>query len=300
MRATATTKEIFAFASTFIENLHVLSNGTILLSTLESPGLLYTVDPKAAKPVANQVANLPSFHNTTGLTGIVSLGNDLYAVTGGVHTSYAFEEGSMYVYIVSLQTNTVVDEIAVPNTANLNGLAALPSHPHILLSADSVDGRIIRIDTRTKDISVVIKDEALHPGKNPPLAIGINGLKIRGDFAYFTNSALGTFARVLIDKHGNKAGEVETLARSPSSGEIYDDFAFDSEGNAYVAAHSSSVFKIAPDGQQTLLAGGVNSSTFHEPTSVAIANDGKSIYVSTGGAFAGNPVTGGQIVQVWL
>lgn len=300
MRATAATREIFTFASTFIENLHVLSNGNILLSTLDSPGLLYTVDPKAAKPVATQIANLPSFHNITGLTGIVSLGDDLYAISGGVHTSYAFEEGSMHIYIVSLRTNTVVDDIAVPNTACLNGLAALPGHPHTLLSADSIGGRIIRIDTRTKDVSVVIEDEALHPGKGAALAVGINGLKTRGDFIYFTNSALGTFARVLIDEQGNKAGEIEVLARSPSSTEIYDDFAFDCAGNAYVAVHSSSVFKITPDGKQTLLAGGVNSSVFQQPTSVALANDEKSIYVSTGGAFAGDPITGGQVVQVWL
>lgn len=304
MRATAATKEIFAFASTFVENLHVLSNGNILLSTLDSPGLLYTVDPRAAKPVATQVANLPSFHNITGLTGIVSLGDDLYAISGGVHTSYAFDEGSMHVYIVSLQTNSVVDDIAVPNTTSLNGLAALPGQPHTLLSADSIGGRIIRIDTRTKDVSVVIEDEALHPGAGAALAVGINGLKTRtlstGDFIYFTNSALGTFARVLIDKQGNKAGKIEVLARSPSAEEIYDDFAFDCAGNAYVAVHSHSVFKITPDGEQTLLAGGVNSSTFLEPTSVALANDEKSIYVSTGGAFAGDPITGGQLVQVWL
>ncbi|KAL1878150.1 hypothetical protein Daus18300_002066 [Diaporthe australafricana] len=300
MSVTATTKEVFAFESTFIENLHALSNGSILLSTLKSPGLLYAIDPKAEKPVATQVADLPSFHNITGVTGIVSLGDDLYAISGGVHTSFAFEEGSMHVYIVSLQTNTVVDDIAVPNTACLNGLTGLPSHPHILLSADSIGGRIMRIDTRTKDVSVVVEDEALHPGKAAALAIGINGIRTRGDFVYFTNSALGTFARVSVDELGNKAGEIEVLARSPSPGEIYDDFAFDRAGNAYVAAHSSSVFKITPDCEQTLLAGGGDSSVFQQPTSVALAGDEKSIYVSTGGAFAGNPRTGGQIVQVWL
>ena len=44
---------------------------------------------------------------------------------------------------------------------------------------------------------------------------------------YFTNSALGTFARVLIDKHGNKACDMEVLVRHPypSPREIHDDFA---------------------------------------------------------------------------
>ncbi|KAI3398215.1 hypothetical protein diail_9692 [Diaporthe ilicicola] len=187
MCANAATKAIFAFTSTIVENLHVLSDGNVLLNTLKSPGLLCTVDPRAAKPVARQVANLPSFHNITGLTGIVPLGDDLYAVSGGL----------------------------------IN---------------------IIRIDTRTKDVSVAIEDEALHPGNGAALAVGIKGLKTRGDFIYFTNSALGTFSRVPIDELGNKAGNFEVLAR---------------------ALH-------------------------------------RSIYVSTGGAFAGDPRTGGQVVQAWL
>lgn len=299
MPETAATKEIFAFERTFIENLHVLSDGNILLSTFESPGLLYIMDLNAVKPVVAQLANLPSFHNITGVTGIAPLDGGLYAITGGVHRSFSFDRGSMHVYIVSLQANTVVDSIAVPDTACLNGLTALPDQPHILLSADSIDGSIIRIDTRTKDVSIAIQDEALHPGKNAPLAIGINGIRTRGDFIYFTNSALGTFSRVPIDKEGNKAGEFEVLARSPSPKEIYDDFSFDSAGNAYITAHPSSVFKVTPDGTQTLLAGGGDSSIFH-PTSVALAKDEKSIYVSTGGAFDGNPRTGGQVVQVWL
>ena len=166
----------------------------------------------------------------------------------------------MHIYLVSLQTNTVIDSIAVPDTASLNGLAAPPGNSHILLSADSIDGRIIRIDTRTKKVSVAIEDEALQPGKDAPLAVGINGLRTSGDFIYFTNSALGTFVRVPIDEQGNETGKIEVIARSPSPGEIYDDFALDSAGNAYVAVHFFSVLKITPDGKHTLLAGGIDSA----------------------------------------
>ncbi|KAG6358709.1 hypothetical protein INS49_012227 [Diaporthe citri] len=39
---------------------------------------------------------------------------------------------------------------------------------------------------------------------------------------------------------------------TPGGAEICDDFAFDCVGNAYVAVHSSSVFKITPDGKQVV------------------------------------------------
>lgn len=307
MRNTPVAKQIFAFASYFVENLHVLPNGQLLLSTLDSSGLLYVVDPSSPEPQAAQVANLPSLDNITGITGIAPLvgtSDGLYAVTGGVHTSFAFEEGSLHLYVVSLLTNSVVDSIPIPDASTLNGLAALPENPHILLSADSIGGRVLRIDTLTRNVSVAVESAALAPGDDTGYDIGINGLKVAGNFIYFTNSNLGTFGRLPIDEVGNQVGEIEILATSPSSDDIYDDFTFDAAGNAYVAVHSHSVYKVSPDGTQTCFAGdcggSTNSSLLNEPTSVALANDGQSIFVSTGGAFAATPVTGGQVVQIWL
>ena len=51
------------------------------------------------------------------------------------------------------------------------------------------------------------------------------------DWFYFTNSNQGTFAR------GCAVGGLEVLARSPDAAQIYDDFAVDAQGNAYVAVH---------------------------------------------------------------
>lgn len=301
MLITTLAKQIFAFSNIFIENLQVLRDGRILLSTLDSSGLLYVLDPNAQKPSAVQIANLSSFNGTSGVTGMAPLGTNLYAVTGGVHTSYAFETGSMHVFIVSLDSNSVVDSIAVPGAPTLNGLAALPQCPHILLSADSIGGRIWRIDTRTKKVTVAIESDALMPGDSAVLAVGINGLRVHGGYVYFTNSNQGTFARFRIDKLGNQIGAIEVIAKATSADNIYDDFTFDAAGNAYVAVHSYSVVKITPGGVQSLFYGGdPNSSILHEPTSVALANDGLSIYMSTGGNFAATPATGGQVVQIWL
>ncbi|KAH8672907.1 hypothetical protein BGZ60DRAFT_374222 [Tricladium varicosporioides] len=283
--------QIFSFASYFIENLLVLPNGSLLLSTMTSTGLLYTLSPAVPSPQAHQVTNFSN--NITAVTASVALpGYDLYAVGGGLHTSFAFANNSMNLFIVSLATNSIVKSISVPNTKSMNGLAALPSNPYVVLSADSIGGRVLRIDTRTSAVSVAFSDAALVPNAEPP--IGINGLKIRGQYLYYTNSNLETFGRIPIDANGSKTGTAETLAQIDGSP---DDFAFDTAGNAYVAVHPSSMVKITPCGIVTTIGEG---DLFQQPTSVALAHDGASIYVSTGGDFLANPRTGGQILQIPL
>lgn len=264
--------------------------------------LLYTLDPTEANPQPRSVTDFGS--NTTTLTGIAPLDDNLYAISGGLHTSYAFERGSMNLYIVSLEKGTIVDRIPVPDTATMNGLAFVPHNPHRLLSADSIDGRIFSINTRTREVSVAFDDALLGPsngnGSSGLLPIAINGLRTRGDFIYFTNSNQGTFVRCPIDQVGNQAGNFEILARSPAQSQIYDDFTFDLNGNAYVAVHSSSVVKIIPQGVQTTIAGGEGDPLFKEPTSIALANYEKSIYVVTGGNSRSNPREGGQVIQIQL
>ncbi|KAI0018560.1 hypothetical protein F4780DRAFT_750792 [Xylariomycetidae sp. FL0641] len=68
----------------------------------------------------------------------------------------------------------------------------------------------------------------------------------------------------------------------PGLKNAYDDFAFDGEGNAYVAVHPASVNRITPDGLQTTVVGTDSNVPLREPTSVVVANDGRSIFVSTG------------------
>ncbi|KAM0807512.1 putative SMP-30/Gluconolactonase/LRE-like region domain-containing protein [Seiridium cardinale] len=294
---------IYNFPTEFVENLQVLHNGLLLLSTMKSPtGLLYTLDPTIPNPQARVVTTFGD--NVTALTGIAPLPgcDDLYAVSGGLHTSFAFERGSMQVYVVSLKTGKIVDEIPVPDTATMNGMTALPRAPHILLSADSIQGRILAIDTRTHKVNVVMEDEILGPATNnlssTVPSVGINGLRVRDSFVYFTDSGQGTFVRVHIDDSGRRIGNFEVLARSPDPTRIYDDFTFDHDGNAFVATHSTSVIKITPDGEQTVFVDG--DPFLKEPTSVALANDGKSIFVTTGGNFTATPREGGRVVQIQL
>ncbi|KAI1120281.1 hypothetical protein F5Y10DRAFT_290032 [Nemania abortiva] len=258
---------------TFIENLYVLPNGHILFSTLVS-GDLYILNPQSLQPHPNIVASL---NGSTGLTGIVSLGHGLYAISGGIHSSFSFVKDSMNLDPAGAE---VIGIIPVPDTNMMNGMAALPNRPQTILSVDSIGGRVFRVDTKTREVDVAFADPALAPGDSPAIPFGANGLKIKDGYLYFTNSALGTFARVSIDDDGNKTGSVEVLTNLGSAASIsnaYDAFDFDEDGNVYIAAHSTSIFKVTPNGEQSLFAVGNNSTVFKEPTSVARANDGKSI-----------------------
>lgn len=284
--------QVFTFASNFIENLHVLPNGYLLISTIVTAGILYTVNPSSQSPQAHQVATFPS--SITAVTGTAPIpGNgQLFAVGGGLSTDFAFANNSMSLFVVSLASGKIKKTIPVPGTETMNGLAALPDNPYTVLSADSIESRILRIDTLSSTVSVAFSDPALEPTANTVPLIGVNGIRIRDSYMYFTNSDAATFGRIPIDKNGNRVGTAEILAQVTG---ISDDFAFNSEGNAYMAVHPSSVVRITPEGVVSTIGEGV---LYRQPTSVAMANDGKSIYVSTGGN--GTAAGGSQILQIPL
>jgi hypothetical protein len=290
--------QVFEFASHFIENLHFRSNGRLLLSSISS-GDLFTMDPAAPAPAAKAVV---SCTGSTGLSGIATIGPDLFAVSGGIHGSFRFDD--MHVYVVSLPENSdsgvVLDRISVPDAIGLNGMAALPATPRVVLSADSHGSCIYRINTLTRVVDIAIADPLL--GHGPTFKMGINGLKVFNGYAYFTNSGQGFFGRVKINDDGSRAGEIEIIARlsgEPGIGHAFDDFTLDAEGNAYVTLHLNEIVRITPDGTQTTFAGGGKSNIFKGPTSAVTALDGKSIYVGTGGVvFGGDQVFNGQVLQL--
>ncbi|KAH7021501.1 uncharacterized protein B0I36DRAFT_334539 [Microdochium trichocladiopsis] len=177
----------------------------------------------------------------------------------------------------------------------LNGMAKLSKNPTVILAADSFRGQIDRIDTVTGEADVVIQDDLFKP--NSALSLGINGLKVLGEYLYFTNSAQAIFARIKINPDGTKAAAAEILATlpgTPSRQNFYDDFAIreTSEGKleAYIATQANTVFKVL-DGHQSLFLGGGNSTLLRVPTSVTYSRDGSKVYIVTGG---------GQVVEAHL
>ena len=287
----------------FNENIIVLPNGDLIVTTFKSPGLLYRVDLSASPRSATPIADLAT-RGITGVSGLVDLGNGRIAVAGGVHTSFAFEKGSMALFIISLDANAVVATIPVPDTAIMNGMAPWPADANKLVAADS-NGRLILIDVTTRKVSIALEHESMGaqgvklPPRVPP--VGVNGVRARGEYLYFTNSCRGTFGRIRVQGDAVNEEDIEILATfSTGEGQVNDDFVFDGQGNAYVAVHPGSLRKITPDWKGEIIAGDKEEakSTLKHPTSAALANDGKSVYVCTGGSLGVPKEFGGQIVQV--
>lgn len=288
----------------FIENIATRLNGELLFTTFDD-GRLYALDPLAKDPRPRVVAQVP---DVTGLTGIVEIAPDVFAVSGGINnlTDVSMVEGSAKIVTVDFNklmagaTPTVKTMVRIPNTRMLNGMARLPYRPHVLMSADSKNGRIFRTDYfGGGKYDVAFQDDKFTPGKAPKLVpLGINGVKIVGIWMYFTNSERQAFGRIQITEFGLRNGPVTEIARLPaSSGLVPDDFCILGDGTAYVATHPNSVLKILPGGKWTVLVGGDSAVKLNGPTSTVLARDGKTLYVVTAGGIDGK---GGQVVAVTL
>ena len=108
---------------------------------------------------------------------------------------------------------------------------------------------------------------------------------------YFTNSATGSYGRIPITANGTAAGQVEILATSPGE---YDDFAFGTDGNVWIATYPGSLNEVGRGGGQR----NFTSGRMQEPTSVKFGRgsleEENMLYIVT----HGEPTTGGQLIAV--
>lgn len=288
--------EIVEIPDVWIENTAIRSNGDLLLNTI-GDGKLYSINPSQVPPQPQVIAH---FENVNGLFGIAEVGKDIFAITGA-DIGAKFQNDTMNLSLLQFDGNKTSIRTVFEKSkyGPVNGIVALPKHKHIILGADSVRGEILRIDTTTGHINVAMKHDQLGPIPNGPFGMGVNGIKILGDYLYFTNSARQSFGRVKIDKLGNPIGDVEVISQEQSGkGPAYapDDFIMDKYGNAYVAFWDGSLVKITKSGQRTVL---VDDGLLAGATSVVLSKDQKSLYVCTAGQGI-DKVSGGQVVEVKL
>jgi hypothetical protein len=300
-------REIYTFNDgTYIENLVVRSNGQVLFGTF-GQGNVYNIDPRAHSPQLQLVAKLP---DADAVTGIAEIAKDVFAVTAGVRTG-DFSLDFFKLFKVDLRSKRLgstkgADARVIANLTGvglLNGMCALPNLPGFVLSADSSNGTIFRLNTATGEKTAVITDENLKPSRDEAgFPLGVNGIHISGSFLYFTNSARIIFGRVPITRDGYQAGPSEIITEESGGTDIWDDFGIITGSTchghgpqALVASHPNVIIQIGLlNGEQNIFLGGGNSSFLYGPTSLAVAKDGKKIYVVTSGA--GGP--GGQLLEV--
>lgn len=282
----------------WVENMAVRPNGNILITTFDHAHI-YELNPTSGE-APRLVAALP---DADASIGIAEIGPDVFAVEAGfLNRSDYHLEGTGRIDILDFTCLSKglprVKTAAHYSQAKLpNGMAALPLFSHILLSADSITGTIYRINTDTGVVDVALQDPKLAPMPNPDpflSLLGVNGLKIHGQYLYVTSSSEQFLGRYLIDAEGNPLQDLEIIMEYPTP-RSPDDFAVAQNGTIFGAVPLTSVSKVTADHTVNYI---VNyNDNFQRPTAVALSRDEKTVYVSTGGR---NEVggKGGQIFAV--
>ncbi|KAI1284314.1 hypothetical protein F5Y07DRAFT_405240 [Xylaria sp. FL0933] len=291
--------QLFNFSTPIpFENSFLASESQLLATSLDS-NTLYQINPLAKSPEAEAVAQLPG---ATAVTGVTQIAPGKFAVLSGVSTDQPYGYSNETVWTVDLNSGdtAVVKAVAhLPDAVLLNGIAALPAAPHVVLITDSIAYCIWRVDTTTGAVDKVIEDATFSVPANASFPLGPNGLKIHAGHAYFTNTGAGLFARVPITAAGAKAGDVEILATVPA-GTNFDDFAVDERsGVAYLSQSPGAVVRVAPGGATSFVVGADGDATLAGPTSITLPKGGKKkAYVTTRGDAADG--VSGQLWEISL
>jgi len=307
--ATHPSRDIHQFPNgTWVENLAIRQNGQILVTVLSAPEL-YQVDPFHTDSPPTLIHRFP---RVMGLLGIVELQHDVFYViagnlsvvtlstTNGSYSVWKVEMGSGKVLDGAIDPPAIVSKVVdIPEGALLNGMAVLNESRGLVVIGDSGVGQVFTLDVETGKYSKTIDDPTMKPTSALQVP-GINGLKIRDGYLYYTSSAQALFIRIPINgTDGSPAGPAEAVARSIFG----DDFSFDSAGNAYIAQNPlNTVSKVTGGGVVSIVAGSLNSTEVAGATATGFGrtpNDRSVLYVTTTGGFLGPVIMqGGKVVAL--
>ncbi|KAL1610611.1 hypothetical protein SLS60_002281 [Paraconiothyrium brasiliense] len=275
----------------FAENIALRHNGHILVTTLSTSSIHYL---NAAG--SNTTTLLQPIPGANGISGIVELEKDFFAVAAGIWNTTERRETNASVWTVDFRHTspthpTFKKVVDIPETTVLNGLTSIPG-TSIVLGSDSAVGAIYAIDAKDRTYSIAIEDGALAP-TGPTPNLGVNGIKVHDSKLYFSNSVTGVFGRFPISRSGEAIGPVETVTQfSGSVDSGIDDFAIDEEGNAYISFHPNTIFKVDSQGQQEVIVSGAQQ--IRDPTSVVLGwgrKGDKVLYASVN--TLADPIIGG-------
>ena len=278
---------------TWVENLAVRANGQILATLLTTPQV-YQVDPNPS--AAQPLTLVHTFPNYLGCVGITELGDDIfYVITGNFSISAAESTpGSYSVWKLNMAgftaggAPTTATKVAdFPQSVNLNGMTALQNGDgNTLLIADAGAGAVWSLNVNTGAVEKGITDPLMAPtsGATPP--VGINGVKVRDQSLYFTNTDQGLVGKVDLNADGSAKGPAVTvLGNAPSA----DDFQFDPLGDMFIAGNNALRFRGASDGSSSPPLVVTNSSLVLGSTAAVfgrLPSDLGSVYVTTNGGSA--------------
>mgnify|MGYP001562270590 CR=1 FL=1 len=184
-----------------IDNIAARANGQILAVGL-TPNL-FQVDP-LGDATAAIVATFPS--PITAIAGLTETSHDVFYVTAGnvTNTTIVATTATLSVWEVNMngytpQTGLVkpVKKIAdFPEARLLDGMTTLNPSEGLLLISDTVLGLVwsLNVNTGAKYQIINIPDTQVISGVIP--ALGVNGIKYKNGYLYFTTSSQGIFVQI--------------------------------------------------------------------------------------------------------
>ncbi|KAK7537066.1 uncharacterized protein J3D65DRAFT_364669 [Phyllosticta citribraziliensis] len=265
--------------NTWAENIAIRQDGTLLVSLLSKPQL-YSIDP-TEYPYNVQLAH--EFDGCASVLGIAEYRKDVFAVVRGNFSMEVTEwvPGTFSIWRVQFTSDGQSESsqiTEIPEAGGLNGIATLNPKSGILLVADSVNGVVWRVGADTGDRVVALRDETMTPFGNSSTPIGVNGIKVKNGYVYYSNTNKQLLCRVAVDTDSGMAtGPFEILATSF----IADDFAVTIDGYIYAAGNAANdVKKYHVNGTWESITGG---SDLIGPTSVAFGRsfeDADTLYIT--------------------
>ena len=209
---------------TWIENLAVRSNGKILASSASTPQI-WQVDP-TDQAAAFVVATIPDH---LSLAGITEVPGDVFYVAANnfsVNNGPSIQPNSSAMYRVDFTQQIgsgTVEPVLVASFANsglLNGAATFNADRGIVLVGDAALGHVWRLNVVTGEKVIAAADPLMTVNDTTKEPIGVNGLKIKGDWLYFSNTNQEILARVRLDAEGFAVGKAELLVTYPAPDDV--------------------------------------------------------------------------------
>lgn len=235
---------------TFLENIAVRSNGDLLVTKLWPSAAIYTIRaPWERHNTLEQVISIPSIQSIYGLAQVAPSrqGVETFIFVGGNSTAPGGTvTGSFGAWAIDFESpggEVKVRKISDMSLQSkfLNGVTAVPGISNVVLVADSANGLVGRLELTTGifDTSTFRFPLEMDPVEGARLPIGVNGIQVRNENLYWTNSFQACIYCIAITPTGFPArySGPELVANLSKGVNFLDDFAFDVDGNIYASTN---------------------------------------------------------------
>jgi hypothetical protein len=291
----------------FLENMAIRKNGSILTTRLDQPWL-QEIDPTSGQGPSS----IYYFGDYMAVGGIVETVPDLFMMVAGNFSlmTLTSHPGTYSVFSIDYRPKgnstkapfapLVTKLTDVPEAGFLDGMTYAPNSKKLFI-ADAMDGVIYRMDPFTGFYTIAVNSTLTRKCHKTDLE-AVNGLKYHDGHIYWTNTGCDWYAKIKVNSTGQAVGDATLISDTAL---WIDDFAINANGTAFAAASFiNQIVTIGPKGKVTPIAGNLNSTQIAQPTAVVMGRTPEdiakgTIYVATAGGI-GDPINGTVIVGAQL